>query len=91
VPVSPRSPADPSGVFPLSPAWYATARSSPDNEDDDLLAAILVNMWTLASGRSLPPGVRPEQLSKDELIDFWADDLDTAAPGRHAAMAGGAA
>jgi hypothetical protein len=49
-------------------------------------------MWALASGRALPRNVRPDQLSEEELIGFWADDLSPAA-GRHAAripvMAGG--
>jgi len=52
--------------------------------DDDFLAAILVRMWALASGRPLPRNVRPEQLGTEELIAFWADDLSPAA-GRHAA------
>jgi class 3 adenylate cyclase len=52
--------------------------------DDDFLAAILVRMWALASGRPLPRNVRPGQLSTEELIAFWADDLSPAA-GRHAA------
>jgi Lsr2 len=56
--------------------------------DDDLLAAILIRMWALASGRPLPRKVRPEQLSEDELIAFWADDLSQAA-GRHAASVPG--
>lgn len=73
-----------------SPGRRDRAGQSADARDDDLLAGILVRMWTLASGRTLPSGVRPEQLSKDELIDFWADDLTTA-PGRHAAMTGEAA
>jgi hypothetical protein len=54
--------------------------------DDDVLAGLLIRMWALASGRSLPPGVPPGQLSEDELIGFWADDLAPAA-GRHAAPA----
>lgn len=50
---------------------------------DEQLARILVLMWSLASGRWLRPGVRPDELSAEELIDFWADDLDPVA-GRHA-------
>jgi len=50
--------------------------------DDDLLAGLLIRMWALASGRSLRLDVPPGQLSKEELIEFWADDL--APPtGRH--------
>jgi hypothetical protein len=40
-------------------------------------------MWSLASGRRLRPGVRPDELSAEELIEFWADDLAPVA-GRHA-------
>jgi hypothetical protein len=50
---------------------------------DEQLARILVLMWSLASGRRLPSGVRPDELSAEELIDFWADDL-APATGRHA-------
>jgi len=57
---------------------------SPGTDEDDFLAAILIRMWALASGRPLPRNVRPEQLSTEELIAFWADDLSPAA-GRHAA------
>jgi hypothetical protein len=52
--------------------------------DDDVLADLLFCMWALASGRFLSRGVRPDQLSEDELINFWADDF-TPAVGRHAA------
>jgi hypothetical protein len=63
-----------------------SARLAPPRitSDDDLLADLLISMWALASGRFLRRGVRPEQLSKEELIEFWADDL-TPALGRHAA------
>jgi hypothetical protein len=50
---------------------------------DEQLARILVLMWSLASGRRLRPGVRPDELSAEELIEFWADDLAPVA-GRHA-------
>jgi hypothetical protein len=59
-------------------------RQFPDTPDDELLAAIFVRMWALASGRTLPRNVRPDELSEEELIAFWADDLSRAA-GRHAA------
>ncbi len=41
-------------------------------------------MRALESGRSLPRNVRLDQLSEEELIGFWADDLSPAA-GHHAA------
>lgn len=50
--------------------------------DDDLLAAMYVRMWSLASGRRLRSDVRPDQLTEEELIAFWADDLSPAY-GRH--------
>jgi hypothetical protein len=53
------------------------------DDADDLLAALLIRMWTLASGRSLPRDVPPDQLTKEELISFWADDMSLPA-GRHA-------
>jgi hypothetical protein len=52
--------------------------------DEDVLAAMYVRMWSLASGRRLPSGTEPGQLSVEELIDFWADDISPA-PGRHVA------
>lgn len=57
-------------------------RGAPD-EGDKLLAALLIRMWTLASGRTLRSDVPPGQLSPEELITFWADDL-TRPTGRHA-------
>jgi hypothetical protein len=55
-----------------------------DPEPDEELARLLVLMWSLASGRTLPRGARPADLSEQELLDFWADDLSPAS-GRHAA------
>ena len=79
-------------VRTASPALRPAARQSACTGDDDLLAAVLYRMWALASGRPLPRNVRPDQLSEEELIGFWADDLSPAA-GRHAAripvLAGG--
>lgn len=42
--------------------------------EDDLLAFLLVNTWTLITGRVLRSDVPPTELSAEELIDFWADD-----------------
>ena len=55
-----------------------------DNPDDEQLAGLLVRMWSVASGRRLRAGVRPDQHTVEELIGFWADDL-TPSSGRHAA------
>lgn len=59
-------------------------RAYPDTAEDATLAATLIRMWELASGRKLPRNVPPDQLSAEELIAFWADDLSRAV-GRHAA------
>jgi hypothetical protein len=62
-----------------------SARSAPPPPDpaDEDLARMLVLMWSLASGRRLDRGTRPDKLSPQELIDFWADDF-TPVSGRHA-------
>jgi hypothetical protein len=57
--------------------------------DDEFVAGLLIRMWSLASGRTLRSDIRPEQLSAEELIRFWADDL-TASSGRHAGPVAGA-
>lgn len=54
-----------------------------DDPGDDFLAAVLIRMWALASGRTLRSDVPPDQLSEEELIAFWADDMNLQA-GRHA-------
>ncbi len=54
-------------------------RATPAGQEpaDDFLAAVLIRMWALASGRSLRRDVPPAQLSEEELIDFWADDMSS--------------
>ena len=54
------------------------------DNDDDVMAAVLIRMWSLASGRILRSDVRPDQLTEEELIRFWADDM-VPPSGRHAA------
>jgi hypothetical protein len=54
---------------------------------DEFLAAVLIRMWALASGRTLRRDVPPDQLGTEELIAFWADDMN-ASPGRHARPGG---
>jgi hypothetical protein len=50
--------------------------------EDELLARVLITSWTLATGRTLPPGVPPHSHTEEELISFWADDqIAIAAPG----------
>jgi hypothetical protein len=58
--------------------------AAPGASEDDLLAAVLIRIWELTSGRELPRDVPLDQLSDEELIAFWADDSSRAA-GRHAA------
>jgi len=48
---------------------------------DDLLAAILITSWALATGRTLPAGISPRSLSEEDLISFWADDRMASASG----------
>ncbi len=62
-------------------AFYMT--SPPAAIVDEFMAGLLIRMWALASGRTLRSDVRPEQLSCEELIRFWADDLAPPS-GRHA-------
>lgn len=66
----------PAGCQPAPEAYL-------DDPDDRLLAAVLIRMWSLASGRSLRTDVPPCQLSSEELIAFWADDMSMPT-GRHA-------
>jgi hypothetical protein len=50
---------------------------APHLADDDHLAAMYICMRSLASGRWLRDDVPPQQLSEEELIAFWADDLES--------------
>ncbi len=50
--------------------------SHASDEEDALLARVLITSWSLASGRTLRSDVPPQQLTEDELIAFWADDAD---------------
>jgi hypothetical protein len=80
----PACPADHGAAPAGSPAPHAAVRAG---NDDDVLAAVLIRMWSLASGRILRSDVRPDQLTENELIRFWADDMAPLS-GRHAALAG---
>ena len=74
-----------------APGQDSLARpSGGDDGDDEFMATLLIRMWALASGRTLRSDVRPDQLSSEELIRFWADDLISPA-GRHAGPAAGPA
>jgi len=65
------------------PSPQPRSRMLSGTTDDEMLAAVYINMWALASGRTLRRDVPPGQLSEDELITFWADDM-TPVAGRHA-------
>jgi hypothetical protein len=41
---------------------------------------LLITSWTLAADSTLRSGIRPRELSEDELISFWADEQTTIAP-----------
>jgi len=53
----------------------ARVKSVYRENEDELLARVLVTSWTLATGRTLRAGVPPHSHSEEELISFWADDL----------------
>jgi hypothetical protein len=56
--------------------WLADRQPTDQTDKDEAaLAAVLVCLWSLASGRRLPDGVPLDQLSEEELIAFWADDF----------------
>jgi hypothetical protein len=69
--------------MPMADKIAPNGNSAVLDPADEQLARILVLMWSLASGRRLPSAVRPDELSAEELIEFWADDLRPAT-GRHA-------
>jgi hypothetical protein len=68
--------ASDSGV--ISPRRFFGRPMRQANEDE-LLARVLITSWSLATGRTLRPGIAPELLTEDELISFWADDQLAAA------------
>lgn len=68
------------------PAGHGSRSGSqgpPGDPGDAYLAEVLIRMWMLASGRTLPRDVPITQLDEDELINFWADDM-SGVLGRHA-------
>ena len=47
--------------------------------DDELLVLLLIDTWTLITGKMLRRDVPPQELTEEELIQFWSDDhLDPA-------------
>lgn len=67
-------------TFPRSSLLVSAGRHRTEAErrreeaDDRMLASLLISMQSLVTGRRLPDGVPPDQLSEEELIAFWADD-----------------
>jgi hypothetical protein len=49
---------------------------SGPRSDDELLAFLLVSTWMVRTGRRLRAVPDPAELTRDELIEFWADDID---------------
>lgn len=54
------------------PSSIAYCADAPCPADEHLLVTLLTT-WVLATGRT-PPAARPDDLTPEELIDFWADD-----------------
>ena len=54
------------------PSSIAYCADAPCPADEQLLVT-LVTTWVLVTGRT-PPARRPDDLTPEELIDFWADD-----------------
>ena len=46
----------------------------PPVSHDEFVARLLIDIWTLATGRTLRCDVPPHELTAEELIDFWSDD-----------------
>jgi hypothetical protein len=42
--------------------------------DDELMAQLLINTWTLTTGKTLRRDVPPQELAEEELIDFWSEE-----------------
>jgi hypothetical protein len=55
------------------------ARPAYRENEDELLARVLVTSWTLVTGRTLRAGVPPHSHSEEELISFWADEQTATA------------
>jgi hypothetical protein len=59
---------------PLTIPEHDHAMSHIPLSDDELLARLLIDTWTLTTGRMLRSDVPPQELTEQELIVFWADD-----------------
>ena len=57
----------------LAPAAPADGRYVAVPDDDQVLALMLIAIWTVRTGRALRT-VPVRELSPEELVNFWADD-----------------
>jgi hypothetical protein len=57
-----------------APLWPVHAKLRRPRSDDELIAHLLIHTWILITGRMLRSDVPPQDLTEQELIDFWADD-----------------
>jgi hypothetical protein len=48
--------------------------AGPRDADERAIGVALATTWALISGRWLPAGTAPHDLTDCRLIDFWADD-----------------
>jgi hypothetical protein len=55
----------------------ATASLAGPRSDDELLAFLLISTWMVRTGRRLRAVPDPADLSREELIEFWSDDVGT--------------
>jgi hypothetical protein len=60
-----------------------TANADRRAGDDGLAVDLLIRIRVLISGHLAPPGPS-SQLSVEQLIEFWGDDMPRMASGRHA-------
>ena len=42
--------------------------------EDELIAELLIRTWTLTTGKTLRYEVPLNELTEEELIDFWTDE-----------------
>jgi hypothetical protein len=68
MPTSTTSPARGHGISDA--ACLAGPRS-----DEELLAFLLISTWMVRTGRRLRAVPDPAELTREELIEFWADDV----------------
>jgi len=88
MPARPHPPSQGSLGHPLIPQLCRPEgdRATPFTllSSDELIARLLIDTWTLTTGKTLRCDVPPQELTEEELIDFWSDDhLDPAVGHRY--------